>query len=61
MKREYKKLDIDKIESLQDEMSEMLDLNTEIQDAMSRQYDTPDVCYYKEDEFLVDFFVNLDE
>ncbi|VDD90686.1 unnamed protein product [Enterobius vermicularis] len=43
MKKEYKKLDIDKIENLQDEMEDMLDLNNEIQEAMSRQYDTPDI------------------
>jgi charged multivesicular body protein 5 len=43
MKTEYKKLDINKIDNLQDEMEEMLDMNTEINDALSRQYDTPDV------------------
>lgn len=43
MKKEYKKLDIDKIENLQDEMEDMLDLNNEIQEAISRQYDTPDI------------------
>uniref|UniRef100_A0A0R3S0X3 Charged multivesicular body protein 5 n=1 Tax=Elaeophora elaphi TaxID=1147741 RepID=A0A0R3S0X3_9BILA len=43
MQKEYKKLDIDKIDKLQDEMEEMLDMNNEIQDAMSRQYDTPDI------------------
>lgn len=43
MKKEYKKLDIDKIENLQDEMEDMLDLNNEIQEAMGRQYDTPDI------------------
>ncbi|KAK6045590.1 SNF7 family protein [Cooperia oncophora] len=43
MQREYKKLNIDKIEDLQDQMEDMLDMNTEIQEAMSRQYDTPDI------------------
>uniref|UniRef100_A0A915PQF4 Charged multivesicular body protein 5 n=1 Tax=Setaria digitata TaxID=48799 RepID=A0A915PQF4_9BILA len=43
MQKEYKKLDIDKIDKLQDEMEEMLDMNNEIQEAMSRQYDTPDI------------------
>ncbi|CAJ0946500.1 unnamed protein product, partial [Mesorhabditis belari] len=42
-KKEYKKVDINKIEDLQDQMEDMLDLNNEIQDAMSRQYDTPDI------------------
>lgn len=45
MKTEYKKLDIDKIDTLQDEMEEMLEMNSEIQDALSRQYDTPDVIF----------------
>lgn len=43
MQREYKKLDIDKIEDLQDQMEDMLDMNNEIQEAMSRQFDTPDI------------------
>uniref|UniRef100_A0A914D8N2 Charged multivesicular body protein 5 n=1 Tax=Acrobeloides nanus TaxID=290746 RepID=A0A914D8N2_9BILA len=43
MKTEYKKLDINKIDTLQDEMEEMLDMNNDIQEALSRQYDTPDI------------------
>lgn len=43
MQKEYKKLDIGKIEDLQDEMEDMLDLNNEVQEAMSRQYETPDI------------------
>lgn len=43
MKTEYKKLNIDKIDQLQDEMEEMLDMNNDIQEALGRQYDTPDV------------------
>ncbi|EJW86872.1 charged multivesicular body protein 5 [Wuchereria bancrofti] len=43
MQKEYKKLDIGKIDKLQDEMEEMLDMNNEIQEAMSRQYVTPDI------------------
>ena len=46
MQKEYKKLDIDKIDTLQDEMAEMLDMNSEIQDALSRQYDSPEACLY---------------
>lgn len=46
MKTEYKKLDINKIDTLQDEMEDMLDMNSEIQEALSRQYDTPDVSYF---------------
>ncbi|TKR87893.1 hypothetical protein L596_012223 [Steinernema carpocapsae] len=43
MKTEYKKIDIGKIEDLQDEMEDMLDMNNEIQEAMGRQYDCPDI------------------
>jgi len=43
MQKEYKKMDIGKIEDLQDQMEDMLDMNNEIQEAMSRQYDTPDI------------------
>jgi charged multivesicular body protein 5 len=43
MKNEYKKLNIDKIDRLQDEMEDMLDMNNDIQEALGRQYDTPDV------------------
>jgi len=46
MKKEQKKLNIDKIENLQDDMEEMLEMNNEVQDALSRQYDTPDVCFF---------------
>lgn len=43
MKQEYKKMDIDKIDDMQDDIEEMLEMNNEIQDVLSRQYDTPDV------------------
>ncbi|VDM61189.1 unnamed protein product [Angiostrongylus costaricensis] len=43
MQKEFKKMDIDKIEDMQDQMEDMLDMNNEIQEAMSRQYDTPDI------------------
>uniref|UniRef100_A0A915CWV1 Charged multivesicular body protein 5 n=1 Tax=Ditylenchus dipsaci TaxID=166011 RepID=A0A915CWV1_9BILA len=43
MQTEYKKMDINKIDTLQDEMEDMLEMNNEIQDALSRQYDTPDI------------------
>ncbi|KAI6186408.1 hypothetical protein M3Y98_00129600 [Aphelenchoides besseyi] len=43
MQKEYKKMNIDKIDTLQDEMEDMLEMNNEIQDALSRQYDTPDI------------------
>lgn len=43
MKKEYKKINIDKIEDLQDDMEDMLDQANEIQEAMSRSYGMPDV------------------
>lgn len=43
MKREYRKVDINKIEDMQDEMEDMLDQANDIQEAMSRSYGTPDV------------------
>lgn len=43
MQREYKKLDINKIDKMQDDMEDMLDMNNDIQEALSRQYDTPDI------------------
>jgi charged multivesicular body protein 5 len=43
MKNEYKKLNIDKIDRLQDDMEDMLDMNNDIQEALGRQYDTPDI------------------
>lgn len=42
LKKQYGKVDIDKIESMQDEMAELMDLNDEIQMSMSRSYEVPD-------------------
>ncbi len=43
MKREYKKINIDQIENLQDDMEDMLEQANEIQETMGRQYGMPDV------------------
>lgn len=43
MKKEYKKIDIDQIEDLQDDMEDMLDQANEVQEALGRQYGTPDL------------------
>jgi len=43
MKKEYKKINIDKIYDLQDDMEDMLDQANEIQEAMGRSYGTPDI------------------
>lgn len=43
MNKEYKKINIDEIEDLQDEMADMLELNDEVQDALGRSYGMPEV------------------
>ncbi|BES95644.1 Charged multivesicular body protein [Nesidiocoris tenuis] len=43
MQKEFKKIDIDEIEDLQDEMSDMLEINDEVQDALGRSYGTPEI------------------
>ena len=42
LKKQYGKINIDKIEQLQDEMADLLDMNSELQDTMSRNYAIPD-------------------
>ena len=42
LKQQFKEIDIDDIEDLQDDMQEMMDQNAEIQEALSRTYETPD-------------------
>lgn len=42
LKRQYGKIDIDKIEQLQDEMADLMDVGQELQEAMSRNYSVPD-------------------
>jgi len=43
MKKEYKKVNIDNIEDLQDEMADILELSEEVQGALGRTYNMPDV------------------
>ena len=43
MKREYKKVNIDNIEDMQDELEDMLEQANEVQEAMGRSYGVPDV------------------
>jgi len=43
MKREYKTINIDKIEDLQDELEDMLEQANDVQEALGRSYGTPDV------------------
>lgn len=42
LKRQYGKVDIDRIERLQDEMADLLDVGNEIQDSLARNYDIPE-------------------
>ncbi|KIW02128.1 uncharacterized protein PV09_06616 [Verruconis gallopava] len=42
LKKQYGKVDIDKIERLQDEMADLMEIGNEIQDAISRSYDVPE-------------------
>jgi charged multivesicular body protein 5 len=42
LKKQYGKVNIDKIEKLQDEMADLMDIGNDIQDAISRSYDVPE-------------------
>ncbi|KAH8890258.1 hypothetical protein GQ53DRAFT_842436 [Thozetella sp. PMI_491] len=42
MKKELNKISIDKIERLQDEMADFLDMGNEIQETLARSYDVPE-------------------
>jgi charged multivesicular body protein 5 len=43
MKKEFKKVDLNKIENLQDDMADILEQANEVQDVMSRTYGMPEV------------------
>lgn len=43
MKKEFKKINIDQIDDLQDEMSDMLEQANEVQEALGQTYNMPDV------------------
>ena len=43
MKKEYKKVNIDNIEDMQDELEDMLEQANEVQEAMGRSYGVPDL------------------
>ncbi|KAI9659733.1 MAG: hypothetical protein M1831_003631 [Alyxoria varia] len=42
LKKQYGKVNIDKIEKMQDEMADMMDVGNEIQESISRSYDVPE-------------------
>lgn len=41
LKKQYGKVDLDKIERLQDEMADLMDVGNEIQESLARSYDVP--------------------
>ena len=43
MKREFKNINIDQVEDLQDELGDMMEEANEIQEVMGRQYGMPDL------------------
>nr|CAG4648272.1 EOG090X0EA1 [Moina brachiata]SVE93280.1 EOG090X0EA1 [Moina brachiata] len=43
MQKEFKKINIDQIEDIQDEMADMLEQADEVQEALGRSYGTPDI------------------
>ncbi|KAI9714258.1 MAG: hypothetical protein M1820_000217 [Bogoriella megaspora] len=42
LKKQYRKIDIDKIERLQDEMEDLMDMGNDIQESLSRSYGVPE-------------------
>ncbi|KAF2200310.1 charged multivesicular body protein-like protein 5 [Delitschia confertaspora ATCC 74209] len=42
LRKQYGKIDIDKIERLQDEMADLMDMGNDIQESISRSYDVPE-------------------
>ncbi|KAJ4997853.1 Charged multivesicular body protein 5 [Colletotrichum sp. SAR 10_66] len=42
LKKQYGKVDIDKIERLQDEMADLMDIGNDIQESLARSYDVPE-------------------
>jgi charged multivesicular body protein 5 len=42
LKKQYGNIDIDKIERMQDEMADLMEMGNEIQESISRAYDIPD-------------------
>jgi len=43
MKKQFKKVSLDEIENIQDDMSELIDYSNEINETLGRNYATPDV------------------
>ncbi|XP_022919398.1 charged multivesicular body protein 5 [Onthophagus taurus] len=58
MKKEFKKINIDDIDDVQDEMADLLDEANEVQEALGRTYNTPEV---DEDELAAELDALGDE
>ncbi|XP_014244345.1 charged multivesicular body protein 5 [Cimex lectularius] len=43
MQKEFKKINIDQIEDIQDEMNELLEMNEDVQEALGRSYGMPEI------------------
>lgn len=50
MKKQYKNIDVDKVERMQDEMFDLMADANDIQDVLSRSYETPE--YIDEDDVM---------
>lgn len=59
MKKEFKHIDIGKVEDIQDEMEDLLEDANEIQEILGRTYGTPDVDEAELDAGGVPFFLKL--
>ncbi|KAF2178373.1 charged multivesicular body protein-like protein 5 [Zopfia rhizophila CBS 207.26] len=42
LRKQYGKIDVDKIDKLQDEMADLMEMGNDIQESISRSYDVPD-------------------
>lgn len=42
LKKQYGKIDLDKIEDMQDEMADLLEMADDLQETMARSYDVPE-------------------
>lgn len=42
LRKQYGKINIDKIEKMQDEMADLMDIGNDIQESISRSYDVPE-------------------
>jgi charged multivesicular body protein 5 len=58
LKTQFKTLDIDEIEDMQDDMEDIMEMNNDIQEALGRQFDVPDEL---DEDDLLDELEALDD